>query len=841
MEDKTRNIDEIIKDINANAVPVDSPSRHKLEFSLVEESEVADSVSGEESHISPECTAEQKVKAEHISKSDMTSKDSPTVEHVGNMEKKSAKSTVWTTYVPRFTEASDNYRMANSSKAPAPTATVRVDAVKDDSATAVEPTAEIDGISESEEIKVVSVGAQQKENYDIQATVFKFDVSTSTENPVPIANEVSEPSLRELLEKSEDAEENSEPVFTEPTPKEYKIPDPEHAVIASVALAEKSALPQKRELVSVKGELAPASKLRTDFTANTSRDSFKDKFLDSLMSIKIRLVASIIVFLLAFVLEVLVLFNVDVAAILGFSSVVGALAVVDAIFTSCLFLLAVPEAAAALRSLVRKRAVPELFLIVSYALLMAYYVTVAALAANDDYSLFGVLYAIVSIASIVASLYKKQTEFSAFKAVSAVGEKTVINKCMTRTLTDESIAVDGKVEGYKSKIAHTCRTSFVTDFFKRAAKCSENSKNVLIVLMASIGCAFVSGAVAYFLLDGGVSLMSTAATVFMVSVPVIMILSHKLPYHYAQKEAEIDSTAIIGEATLYDCAGVDVMAFEDTDVFSYDDINLQRIMLYGKSENLTKALRQMSSLFSAIGGPLEHIFADSLDQVPVPATNLTVENDGIIGVYEGKTVMAGTLEFMVRKGLTIPNDTTVEKTLLSTKVMYAAEEGQVYAKFYIRYTLSEEFTMILPSLCDDGILPLVYTRDPNVTNELFRTLTAGSDSIRVLKKNDLPLKEDGVYERASSGIVTATGKSGIINALFTCKKYARFQTRIAVTELSAMIVGATLAVVLALAGITVIPAVVLGLWQVAWCGVLFFLSKRAFNTKKNKEKSDRKI
>ena len=819
MTDNRDNIDEIIENIKTGISPAEAASHPKLEFTLAADGDVSDP-----EPIRDENTASVEAQSPKLDEPSFSAS-----EIADAKEQKNATSGIWTTYVPRFTEVSDNYRMAGSDKTVRPQRTTKVEAVKEE-AKQVEPTAELDSLEAKNELKVVTIGASADDNYDIQATVFKFDVPDEPQRePIPFANEVVAEAPLYVKKEEEVVEEQLE----DAGPKEYSIPDPEDKPFS--AMAPVASAPAVRELSAVKGELAPISKFSEDYTAYAGRDGFKDKFLDTLMSIKIRLFASVFVFVLAFLLEVLGLFEIDVAALLGFSSVVGALAVIDAIFTTCLFLLAIPETVNGLRALVRKKAVPELLLPISYAILMTYYLTVAFLSANEEYSLFGIMFALLSLGAIVANLYKKQTDFTAFKAVSTTEEKTVMEKYMTRTLPEESIAVDGKVEGYKSKLARASSAKFVTDFFKRAAKHSENSRNVLIVLSASVLTALVSGLVAFFLLDGALSLVSTLATVFMVSAPVLTVLSHKLPYYYAQKEAALDGTAIIGEATLYDCAGVDVMCFDDTDVFNPEDINLQRIMLYGKSENLTKALRQMSSLFSVVGGPLEHIFADSLDYVTVPAANVKVEEEGIVGECDGKTIMAGSLEFMTRKGVAIPSDPTQEKALLSTKVMYAAEDGQVYAKFYIRYTLSEDFTMLLPSLCDDGILPLVYTRDPNVSCELFRTLTAGSDSIRVYKKTDLPTKGGTVYERASTGVATASGKTGIINSLFTSKKYARFQARIAVTELSAMVVGATLAVVLALAGITVIPSVVLACWQAAWCGVLFFLSKRTFNTKKNKE------
>ena len=147
-------------------------------------------------------------------------------------------------------------------------------------------------------------------------------------------------------------------------------------------------------------------------------------------------------------------------------------------------------------------------------------------------------------------------------------------------------------------------------------------------------------------------------------------------------------------------------------------------------------------------------------------------------------------------------------------------------------------SVILPALADDGVIPLIYTRDPNVNADLLRTLTAGMDSIRVLKKQTLPDGEDKLYHRVSAGIVTTGDKIDVISMLLLCKKYVRLQQRLSIVELSAMAVGATLAVVLAMSGMMVVPSFVLAVWQLAWCGVMIFMSHRTLKSSKDKNKQD---
>ncbi len=744
-----------------------------------------------------------------------------------------------TTYVPRFTEVSETYTVSDSKTPRTPTVKrpkPEVVVVKTEEPE-VDPTAETDESGEIADATVVTVGAPAPETYDIQSTVFKFDTPEPREQtytPAPVAEEPVE-------EESEEEEELAPLDPIPEIPEDYQMPDPEQQSENTAIATREVGLAALESLDNVGDETDDKAKKNKEFAQQAQRDSFKDRFLDGIMSIKVRLFTSLTILLVLLVVENLWLFGVDIPGAIGVSTIPGSMAILDAIFTVCLFVLALPEVAAAVHKMFLGRAVPELFVPAAALVDVAYTVVVCA-TAPARYPLFGLLFSLLSVSAIVAALFKRLADFTNFKMISQGGEKRIVDRKLTRTLPEENLAVDGKVEGYKSKTARVFRAAFVADFFKRSGKCAENSGGVVVILAASFGLAFVAAAVAFFLPGVYSPLMAavmTFASVFMLGMPTFSILLHKIPFFHSVKQAESESSAIIGESSLYDYSGVDVVTFHDTEVFGDEDVNLQRIMLYGRNENLEKAMNQMSAVFAVVGGPLKNMFADALDHMPATATRVRIEDEGIVARVGGAEVRAGTLEYMVKNGIKIPYDPGKESSaLFSTKIMYAAENGEVYAKFYIRYTLSEDFTMILPALTDDGVIPLIYTRDPNVNAELLRTLTAGMDSIRVLKKQTLPDGEDKLYHRVSAGIVTTGSKTDVISMLLLCKKYVRLQQRLSIVELSAMSVGATLAVVLALSGMMVVPSFALAVWQLAWCGVMLFMSYRTLKASKDKNKQD---
>jgi cation transport ATPase len=748
-----------------------------------------------------------------------------------------------TTYIPRFTEASETFRMKNDPRPPVnkqKTEKASEMPVKEE----IDPTAEFEEWVEIEEEEtrqeIHTVSSAQEEND--ASTVFKFvqnepKAETEFEEEKTHENVPEQPEEEDIVIIPVSEEVAEEIAEVESVSEEFPIPDPlseGKSIVnygASSRLSGHQRLVDAPENVGDKIENKKASR-RSEYTSYAQRDSFKDKFLDSKMSIRVRFFAGVILAFVLLIVENLYIFGVDIPELLSLNTVPGAMAIIDMQFAVCLFLLTLPEIVNSFKQLRYKRAVPELALTVGFVVLLIYTLVIPQ-DPPAKYPLFGLLYSIMVLSAIGASYFKLSADFEAFKFSSINGEKVVVDQKHTRALERENSALDGIVEEHRSKTARFFKTIFVSDFFKRTANSEENTQNVLITLASSFGAAIVSGIIALFIPGGIANAISSFALVFLLAFPTFSLLVHKTPYYYSQEEALGEKSVLLGEKAIYDYCGIDVVTFDDTEVFGKEDINLQRIMLYGNSDNLSKALRQMSSLFMNVGGPLDILFSDSLDRKAPPAESTYIEPDGISGEIDGHKILAGPIDFMRRKGIGIPVDEhgVPMSSSESTRVMYAAEDGEIYAKFYIRYSFSEDFSMLLPVLDDEGITPLVYTRDPNITQELLRSLTAGNDKIRILKCLDSQA-DVTLYRSVSAGLVTNGDKNNAVNAIIITKKYSRFQSRLGVTSLIATAVGGVLAIVLSLGSMMTVPTFAFAIWQAAWCGVLHFVSARTFNKNK---------
>ena len=757
--------------------------------------------------------------------------------------------TIFRTYVPRFTDASETYRMINDPR-PRPKVEPKATAVKADpidDEDAIDPIAELE-VDHGDAVTIKVNGKEDSSSDTLN--VFKFADAVSVaqghklektveeerieinklltpekvEEPMPEPEPIPEPEIEEIVEPVKEEREE---------PKSYSIPDPRDDMRV-VDYGKTKSDTRKYKHVDPEGvsNEAPTAKKRklgeSEFNSQAERDEFKDAFLDSIMSVKIRSIAMSVIAVLLLVFELYAVFNPEQLLYkLGISR--GIVSTADFVFVAVMYALAIPEVIRSFKYVTLGRIIPELSLTVAF-IVEALYTLIAVMTNADRNPLFGFLFGTFALATVFSAYFRISADFTAFKVITRNTEKQILDKKLTRTLAEENMALDGAIDEYKSRTSRIFRAAFISDFFKRTRRVSENTFASLLPMIISLGVALVSGLI-IFAVEGDLVHASSGFTmVMLISLPAFSILVHKLPYYDAQMAALDEESTLVGETSYRSFSDVDVMAFEDTDIFGVDDVNLRRMMLYGDTNDMEGAMKQMSALFASVGGPLDLIFSKTLDRKCHPASDVSIEADGLSGIVDGARISAGTEEYMLRHNIAIPElSAKKEMGVDTTRVMYAAENGEIYAKFYIRYSFSEEFTMILPSIKSEGIVPLIYTRDPNVSNELLKTLSAGSDSMRVMKKYH-PLSEEGekLYRRVSAELVTYGDNINAINTVLLTKKYKKFAQQLSGTELYSSVFGAALAAILSFFGVSLVPACIFAIWQIALCVALRLASKRAF-------------
>ncbi len=768
--------------------------------------------------------------------------------------------TVWRTYVPRFTEITERpiKMRSDTNSAPLQKPTEAAPDVRIDRVTGGD--SDDPAIRESEvstSAVIVNVDGQDGVRMgDDKLNLYKFG---REERPPAVVLSEEEAARREVTELTGHVFTDEELALGEPVAEQAPPTAKSISTEASVpsrrsadeVRREREPAPQPVELNEAytardEDELAPEqrplgwdtdlSKIdvskRQDYHDHSQREQFKDRFLDASLAVKIRLVIGALLTLLALAFEGALLFGVNPLSPIMLEGYPAAFPLIDAILVVALFLVALPEAIRSLREVAYGRVIPELMLPILAITLIAYN-TVIAKKLPVDYPTLAFAYGIFAVSAIYATYCLHNANFESFKIVSSRGNKSVIDIRLTRSFERENLALDGRVDEFKSRFGRPFRCAFASDLDKRSENNTEGYSGNLTVLLLTLGIATVSGLVMYFIDDGLVSLLATFSLVVMIGLPAFSALSHKLPYLHLQREAALSDLAVIGEGSLRELSSVDCFAFNDTEVFGGDDVSFKSISLSGIEGDFRSAMRLLASLFASLGGPLEELFFRSLGKRVSPSTETVVESDGAMGKVLGSTVMAGTREYLERHGVIVAPER--EAFLGGMRIMYAAKDGELFAKINVQYNFSEDFARALSYMKAHGVVPLIYSRDPNLDNELLRFLTGGADIIRVMKRTVPAPEREVVYRRLSSPAVSRGGRSDMLEAVFLAKRYSTLEGQLSLTELSAAAVGSTLAAVIAVSGLTSgLPTVLVGAWQLLWCLALSVISRKSFKRQRNK-------
>ena len=747
-------------------------------------------------------------------------------------------------YIPKFTEASARYSTAEVlSKTIAKTVTKAQAAAvtaRPEVRPSVDPTAELEDDRAVKKVMVTTGASSDEAFLDESIKIYKFegDAVAEDKKKIPVANKpVPEEDYVPLVPKPES--EEAEPIAEE------KPSEPAQLEAEEALKKEEKLLPtpfgkvaEGEEPKGSRGEALSKRGRLSEYSSLPERDSFKDRFLDALTSVKIRLTA-IVLIILSLIASEIVFLTLSPINMVGFLTGGGVL--VDLLFSTALFALSIPEVYRGVKRLFGGVLAPEVFLPLSYILILVYTLTAASFGPSGAvYMHFSLPFSLGVFYSALASYFRISAEFKSFKLISTGRDMWVLDKRFTRTLERENIALDGAVDEYRSKISRVFRTSFVSDFCENTERVKENSANTATLLGISLGTALVSGVITFFLADSALPLLSALEAflaVFFFSVPSAFILSRKFFFNRLIKREAKSGRTFIGESAVYDTAEVDVIAYDDTEALG--GAAIKKMHLYGKVYNTEKAMMEMYSLFSTVGGPLVKVFSASLDRKCPSAESVTLFDDGIVGYFGGHRVMAGSYDFMVRNNARIPEDDgkALFEPMTGVKVMYGAEDGEVFVKFFIKYSFADAFSTLLPDFKRYNIVPLIYTRDPNVDGELLRTLTDGEDRIRAFKLRDLPLPTE-VYSHISSDSVSLADKLSVPSLLTSAREYRALSSIASAFEMFTMLAGAaasSLTSLFLMGGLSRVPTLVYLIWQLIPLS-LFSVLPRAFDRLKEKNK-----
>ncbi|MBQ2252732.1 MAG: hypothetical protein II328_01980, partial [Clostridia bacterium] len=438
--------------------------------------------------------------------------------------------------------------------------------------------------------------------------------------------------------------------------------------------------------------------------------------------------------------------------------------------------------------------------------------------AQSDYVLFGSVAVFLSACGALRRALEHRADVLAFRLMAEEGPKYAAAR-----QPDESAELSAFAEHLGDEIPvafSVSRTAFADGFFRRTAKNggfggTSFAVALPITLLLSVGIAvwcFIGGGS-----NDPVYALDAFVCAMMMGLPAASIFAHTLPYFFAQHRAAKTGTALIGESAVEESAPAEIVSFDDTEVFLPRHVKVTSVRTYGAAR-IDKILIYCAQIFREVGGPLSFVFENSISSLSVPGVVEILENngDGICARIDGKELYLGRSEYMESYEFPVEIDETdADFENRVGRIMYLAVDGELSAKFYIKYAVSARFEKQLSALSRAGIYVAVKTCDPNVDALLLQKILGTDLPLGVIRTGSAA-KNAPVDERIDAPIVGKNKISGVLNGFLLCDAVRSRASLGALVKFVSMLLGLFITFVLTgMQNAYLTPTVCL-LYQLLW-------------------------
>ncbi len=426
----------------------------------------------------------------------------------------------------------------------------------------------------------------------------------------------------------------------------------------------------------------------------------------------------------------------------------------------------------------------------------------------------------------VNSFFKAQTTLSAF-CIAASKKPKYSCKNLERT-SDEASVFENYLDE-DSTVVSVTKSEFVEGFFKKTQRVplaeKRSFKRICISLLACFALAVVCGIISK---DIYVAVKSFTIASLM-CLPANVLLMTSLPFFKISSRITDTQTAFLGEAVCDAYDDTNVIVFDDTEVFPARAVKVSSIKTY-ENNRIDKVVVYMAKIFDVSKGPLSYVFTNSVHDADKTVGEAEIKgyyNNGICASIDGKTILVGQSDFMYFNGL-VPVGDNIDETFVDSmgSIIYMAIDGVLAAKFYVKYSINNEFEKMLRSFYDAGVCVAVRTLDPSISTEFVANFLKGTNyPFAVINKGKEPTLVNQVEEKADSTIISLAGVHTFLKSFIKADKLRNIYR----TNSGFTVVSAILGFIIAAAGLLLFESEVIGvllmiILQIFWCVPVVLIS-----------------
>ncbi|MDO4742993.1 MAG: hypothetical protein Q4B04_03020 [bacterium] len=370
------------------------------------------------------------------------------------------------------------------------------------------------------------------------------------------------------------------------------------------------------------------------------------------------------------------------------------------------------------------------------------------------------LYALATLSfslNLIVKLCKTSRISNGFEVIANTRRKhsvTLIKNPLS-TLTMSKGIIDGD-----ALIAAGRKTVNINGYVKGSYSNDPHKKSVNTILIVSLLASTVLAVIAFLFVHSA----DICVTLFALSLSIICSpvahLVFELPMKVLSKKLSNFNSSIAGYSaveTLSECNAVCVNAAE---LFPANTIKLFK--LHPLSSNpIDKSLLDAAAIAFAAKSPLypvfEHILGDQKKNIPIADDIKFEKKMGISGWVKDRRVFVGNYLFMEAHNIPVPNPSTNKRILSSGYFpVYIAYEGKPCVLLIVGYEADEDITENLRKLCNTGVVVLVNSCDPNLTDAMLADYFGlYQDSIKILSHDgSVAYKSETNFQESSTTVAS---------------------------------------------------------------------------------------
>ncbi|MBQ9692012.1 MAG: hypothetical protein IJV70_02515 [Clostridia bacterium] len=467
---------------------------------------------------------------------------------------------------------------------------------------------------------------------------------------------------------------------------------------------------------------------------------------------------------------------------------------------------------------------------------LAYHISLMAYAPLPESALL--LGAPAMLAILLTALYRYNMinrEITAFGVASSYGEYTTEAKMQSFENSPEGRSFKGMASANTSlyKINKVTRI----DGCYTASPIKDECFGILRKLAIAVMCISAVVGVVFGLLKSDVCYgILSAYLIITLASPVSVFVSMYYPRIRSAKAASEAGAAIIGFDDESDEMDETVIMADDGDIFPSDKLKVVEFVVC-QTPDMERQLSRLCGLFRAMGGPVEHVFANMKGLTPCGEIQFTeIEERGIAALIDGKFLVAGCESYLAKYGAEAERyDGPMAP---NGRAMYVAENGEFIARIIMEFEADDEMCEKISEHRHTDTLFSLKSCNPCIDTELvFDTTGIEPDLLRLVKFNAgddvMPAKTD-----REGILVSGTGLKGLLTALLEYKRQKRLVLAGSKFAVVSCVIGGAAGLALAFVGaslgyMSIAATAVTGVLAVA---AALTASRSAINTQSKKKK-----